>query len=117
MMCGYVLLKGLNHENVIQYHDAFSYGDAFFMAMEVASGGDLAQKILEQQKIKKEHFSTPFLLAILCQIASGVGNLHDHKIMHRDLKPANILVQVNPDNKSQHTHDTKTSIQPQYVSN
>eukprot|EP00398_MALV-I-01_sp_L67-1_P000648 gene648-348_t len=85
------ILNKLKNDYIIEYREAFAHNSAFYMVMEVATNGDLAQH-LYNQKHKDQPFSTAFILIALTQIASAMDHLHEHKVMHRDLKPANVLV-------------------------
>lgn len=59
--------------------------------MELADGGDLYQKIVEQKK-KKKLFSEAEIWETFIQIVKGLNALHQKQILHRDLKCANIFL-------------------------
>ena len=58
--------------------------------MEYASGGELFDYIVKNERIKEEE-SCKFL----DQLLSGIEYLHRLGIVHRDLKPENLLLDNN----------------------
>lgn len=96
------ILLGLNHPYLTRIYGAsvrhLTAGEkeilehqdkkgVFVLALEYASGGDLAGKIESEKSI------APLEAVMLMQkIVEGVTELHSHKIIHRDLKPENILL-------------------------
>jgi serine/threonine-protein kinase len=90
------LLASLNHSNIAHVYGfetaALPDGPtAHFLAMELALGEDLAERL------KRGPISTDEALAIARQIAEALEASHEKGIVHRDLKPAN--VKLTPDGK------------------
>jgi eukaryotic-like serine/threonine-protein kinase len=84
----------IRHENVLQvlyFHDGSQYPQLPpYMLMEHAGGGTL-QKVLDEKKVREEHFSPDELRALFVQLASGMKAISE-RLIHRDLKPDNILI-------------------------
>jgi serine/threonine protein kinase len=97
-----------NHPNVVALLDAILEGETPWLMYEYVGGGDLAELILEWQKLAPEERET-LTLSALHQLAAAVGTFHrlSPPIVHRDLKPANILVDLN----SQESKDLRHSVQ------
>jgi serine/threonine protein kinase len=85
------LLASLNHPNIAVIHGLHHAGGIYFLAMELVTGQDLAQKI------HRGAIPIDEALAFTRQVAEGLEAAHDSGVIHRDLKPANI--QVTPDGK------------------
>lgn len=79
------LLKG--NENIIEIFDVFEDRDDVHIIMELCTGGELFDSIVQQGTFS-EYDAACMLRAMLKVIAV----LHDHYVIHRDLKPENFLL-------------------------
>lgn len=78
---------GVSHPNVVRAYEYFRDGDLIAFTMEYIGGGDLADRINGDEPIPVDE-----VIAMLCQMVSGVQAIHEAGIIHRDLKPENILI-------------------------
>jgi NIMA (never in mitosis gene a)-related kinase len=83
------VLGSLRHPNIVSYFGSFYDRGAFYIVMEFADGGDLAQKI---QKRGSHYFTEEDILHDFVQIALALKYVHDRKILHRDLKTQNVFL-------------------------
>ena len=87
-----ILLKMIDHPNIIKFKEVFKVNKPFKelnLIMEYANGGDISKKIKEQMP---KHFEEKLLIDWFTQLCSALQYIHDKKIIHRDIKPANIFL-------------------------
>ena len=61
--------------------------DAFYLSLEICSGGELFDYIIDNKYFKEDRARGIFL-----QIIRAIGYCHTRAIAHRDLKPENFLL-------------------------
>eukprot|EP01119_Soliformovum_irregulare_P007561 TRINITY_DN19_c0_g1_i1.p1 TRINITY_DN19_c0_g1~~TRINITY_DN19_c0_g1_i1.p1 ORF type:complete len:312 (+),score=26.38 TRINITY_DN19_c0_g1_i1:10-945(+) len=81
------ILKSVRHPNIIPLHDLFETENRLYLVMELVSGGELFNSIVERQFYSEEDAR-----AVIRNITSALDYLHERKIAHRDLKPENLLL-------------------------
>ena len=90
------VLASLNHPNIAAIYEvgeaASESGSVHFLAMELAEGEDLSER-LARGAIPIEE-----ALGIAVQVAGALEAAHERGIVHRDLKPAN--VKLTPDGQA-----------------
>ena len=87
-----VILKKLDHPNIIKFKEVFIQRrpvEALNIVTEYADGGDLEQKIKAQNK---KPFTEDEILDYFTQICLALQHLHKKKIIHRDLKSGNVFL-------------------------
>ena len=80
------VLRRVRHMYVIQLIEVFESKDKIYMVMELATGGELFDRI-----IAKGSFTERDATRVLNMVIDGVRYLHSLGITHRDLKPENLL--------------------------
>ena len=80
------VLRRVKHQYIIQLVEVFETKDKVYMVMELATGGELFDRI-----IAKGSFTERDATRVLQMVLEGVEYLHGLGIAHRDLKPENLL--------------------------
>lgn len=80
------IMLQLDHKNIVKLHDVFEDGTHLHIVMELCTGGELFDSIVEQGS-----YSESDAAELLQQILEAVAYLHDNRVAHRDLKPENFL--------------------------
>jgi tetratricopeptide (TPR) repeat protein/predicted Ser/Thr protein kinase len=79
-------LARLTHPNVVAVHDAGTFGDRVFVAMELVEGKTLRQWLEEAPRSWRE------VLDHLLPAGRGLAAAHAAGLVHRDFKPENVLI-------------------------
>eukprot|EP00049_Salpingoeca_infusionum_P008367 m.136297 g.136297 ORF g.136297 m.136297 type:complete len:248 (-) comp13993_c0_seq15:804-1547(-) len=82
------VLKGLQHPNIIHYHDSFVQAKDLVIVMEHAGGGSLHEYI----KTQPESLPEDTILKLFVQVVKALDYIHARNILHRDLKSHNIFL-------------------------
>ncbi|XP_032891333.1 myosin light chain kinase, smooth muscle-like [Amblyraja radiata] len=86
------IMNCLHHPKLVQCLDAFESISEIVMVMEYVSGGELFERIVNEDF----ELTEPTCISYICQILQGVSFMHQQSIVHLDLKPENIVC-VNKD--------------------
>jgi len=77
----------VDHPNIVCLRDLYDAGEKFLFVMELVTGGELFDRIVEKGCYTEDHAKQ-----LVKKIVSGVAYLHSNGIAHRDLKPENLLL-------------------------
>ncbi|KAK9453880.1 kinase-like domain-containing protein [Dipodascopsis uninucleata] len=88
------LLQRLNHPHIVGFRDWFESKDKFYLVTQLATGGELFDRICERGKYTEQD-----AVETIKEVLEAVDYLHNLNIVHRDLKPENLLY-LTPDPKS-----------------
>jgi hypothetical protein len=82
-----LIIKKLNHENIIKFIRQFEDMKRLYYIFELAEGGDLYDHINENKRLCENESKIIFK-----QLLKVIQYLHTNHILHRDLKPENIMI-------------------------
>ncbi|KAL4807958.1 kinase-like domain-containing protein [Aspergillus unguis] len=80
------MLQKLDHPHIVHFVDWFESKDKFYIVTQLATGGELFDRICEYGKFTEKDASQT-----IRQVLDAVNYLHQRNIVHRDLKPENLL--------------------------
>ncbi|XP_066542183.1 myosin light chain kinase, smooth muscle isoform X2 [Hoplias malabaricus] len=81
------IMNNLHHPKLVQCVDAFEGKSDIVMVLEMISGGELFERIIDEDFELTEREVIKYML----QIVDGVSFIHNKGIVHLDLKPENIM--------------------------
>ncbi|XP_062908318.1 myosin light chain kinase, smooth muscle-like isoform X1 [Mobula hypostoma] len=81
------IMNCLHHPKLVQCVDAFESRSDIVMVLELVSGGELFERIIDEDFELTERECIKYML----QINEGVQYIHKQEIVHLDLKPENIM--------------------------
>jgi hypothetical protein len=93
-------LAELSHPNLVQLHELFFEGGAWFFTMEYIEGTDFIGHVRgrDDPGTRPDGATPPTpeellrLRRSLAQLGRGLSFLHRSRLLHRDLKPSNVVV-------------------------
>ncbi|KAK7500374.1 hypothetical protein BaRGS_00008281 [Batillaria attramentaria] len=81
------IMKLLQHPRLLQLYDAFENRSTVCIVTELISGGELFERVINDDFILTEKACIMFMR----QICEGVAFMHNQRVLHLDMKPENIL--------------------------
>jgi len=81
------IMKMVRHPHVVQLHEVLASRTRIFIVLELITGGELFDRIVERQRFDDD--TARYYFRQLCE---GVHYCHEKKVCHRDLKPENLLL-------------------------
>lgn len=80
-------MRLVKHPNIIQLAEVMASKTKIYFVLEYVTGGELFNKIAQQQKLKEDDARKYFQ-----QLINAVDFCHSRGVYHRDLKPENLLL-------------------------
>ena len=80
------VLRMIDHPNVIKYYETYEDEKYLHIVMELCTGGDLFDKLIEMGTLNESEVAT-----IMKKLLLALSHIHGLYIVHRDLKPENFL--------------------------
>uniref|UniRef100_A0A1I8IY04 Protein kinase domain-containing protein n=1 Tax=Macrostomum lignano TaxID=282301 RepID=A0A1I8IY04_9PLAT len=80
------VLKRLRHPNIVQLYDVLEDKDQYYLVMELVTGGELFDRIVEKGSYTEKDASK-----LIKQVLLACDYMHEQGVVHRDLKPENLL--------------------------
>ena len=86
------IMMKLDHPNILRLYDYFEDEQSVFLVLELCSGGELFDRIIE-----KKYYNDTEARIIFKQIMKAIIHCHMQGVCHRDLKPENFIMISNDD--------------------
>ena len=80
------IISSLDHPNIIKFFETYHDEFYFHIVMELCSGKEVFDKILEEN-----HITETKVAKIIYKVISAINYCHTKGVTHRDIKPENIL--------------------------
>jgi len=81
------IMRAMDHPNIIKLYEIFEDKKRLYLVMEVATGGELFDRIVQAKKFTEKQAA-----GVVKQILRALFYMHANHICHRDLKPENFLL-------------------------
>ena len=87
------IMNTVRHKRLLRLQDFFQTPTEMVLVMELVTGGELFEKVVEDEFISEIEVSN-----YMKQILEGIQHMHQREILHLDLKPENIML-IRPDSR------------------
>ncbi|MFH4974854.1 hypothetical protein AB6A40_001563 [Gnathostoma spinigerum] len=81
------IMRRISHEHIIQMYDCWQFDGAYYLSLELISGGDLFEHLCHVRQVDEYNAS-----CLMRCLASALDYLHSNSVVHRDVKPENLLI-------------------------
>ncbi|KAI4335712.1 hypothetical protein L6164_014333 [Bauhinia variegata] len=81
------IMKIVGHPNIVKLHEVLASESKIYIILELVTGGELYDKIVQQGKLSVNEARRYFQ-----QLIDAVAHCHSKGVYHRDLKPENLLL-------------------------
>ena len=81
------ILRDLNHPNICRLHDVYENGDKYGLILELLTGGELFDVIIDKGSFSENEASQCFV-----KLCSALQYIHSKNIVHRDVEPGNLML-------------------------
>lgn len=88
------MLQQMHHPHIVEFKDWFESKEKFYIVTQLATGGELFDRICEQGRFTERDASR-----CMQDVLEAIDYLHSKNIVHRDLKPENLLY-ITPEHDS-----------------
>eukprot|EP01116_Phalansterium_solitarium_P005805 TRINITY_DN178_c0_g1_i2.p1 TRINITY_DN178_c0_g1~~TRINITY_DN178_c0_g1_i2.p1 ORF type:complete len:259 (-),score=68.20 TRINITY_DN178_c0_g1_i2:443-1219(-) len=80
------ILRRVRHPFIISLKEMFETPTHIYLVMELVTGGEVFDKIVERGAYSEKHASK-----LIREVLDAISYLHKNGVVHRDLKPENLL--------------------------
>ena len=87
-----LILKYLNHPNIVKFQDVKKTKKGYYLIMEYCNGGRLSKALTNYIDKNGTAFSEEIVQHLMRQIIDAFKYIHEKKIIHRNINIANILL-------------------------
>ena len=105
-----IILKNLNHSNIIKIQDIKKSKKHYFVMLEFCNGGDLSKALEKYIEKYGKPFDEKIVQHFMKQIINAFKYIHEKKIIHRNITLDNILLNYDDEEDEKNFNLMKANI-------